>query len=770
MFWEGKKLWTAENFQVLLDCLRNHSQSFTGEELMQLLEGASADVKHLATEVRWLEYLSEPGTSVATKISALRAMWDWLGEHYPEDRPLLADAMLVGVVKTNMSSHRCYEYRCLSERIIDWASLPADRQNGLMEDPWKFGLWVHSKEDPRPRMLPHVLCYFLFPDNFEPIGSDRGKAQVVREAVQHHGVQAITDDSDPDVRYPREGSKSRKVWNIADSMPDASRKEVIEVCTQQQLNWHTASTQYNRWKNARRGLLGDPIAIDRSLLRIRRLLEAKNPGVEVDLLDHSWSPTRPPPEPPPDLPVDYEAWCRRRFGDTRVWLLGTGRDGEMWPRFRDDGVASVGWEDIGDLTELGCVWPEILRALIDTGAYEARPTNITGALSNFCGKVEVGDTIIARRGRQQILGVGKVASDYYYDSSRQDHWHTRRVHWNACEPPVDIPKERQGIAAKALTPITNWKKWLYVVVGLIDRAVGPPTPPEPYGVDEALADLFINSERFRQILSVFRSRKNLILQGPPGTGKTFMARRLAWCLLERKDSGPIEMVQFHQSYAYEDFVQGYRPTKTGGFTLRNGVFYEFCERARYDSSTPYVFIIDEINRGNMSRIFGELLMLIEADKRTDEYAASLTYGKAGDRFFVPPNVYILGMMNTADRSLAVVDYALRRRFAFEELTPAFSSPKFRRHLVDDNGIDPELVDVIRKRMDALNRKIREDSELGSGFEIGHSYFVPNEAGEGSDTWYDDIVKTQIAPLLREYWFDRSGDAERAVKDLLAGGS
>ena len=289
----------------------------------------------------------------------------------------------------------------------------------------------------------------------------------------------------------------------------------------------------------------------------------------------------------------------------------------------------------------------------------------------------------------------------------------------------------------------------------------------PYTPREALADLFISKKRFFRILDALELRKNLILQGPPGTGKTFMARRLAWCLIGSKDYGSVEMVQFHQSYAYEDFVQGYRPTEDGGFTLRNGVFYEFCERAKYNLDKPYIFIIDEINRGNMSRIFGELLMLIEADKRKEQYAASLTYG--GSRFFVPPNVYILGMMNTADRSLAIVDYALRRRFAFEDLVPAFDNRRFRRHLLNNN-IDKETVRLIRDRMATVNTKIRKDSELGKGFEIGHSYFVPRsheEVDDNAHTWYAGIVETQIAPLLREYWFDNPEKAERAVEGLLA---
>ena len=177
----------------------------------------------------------------------------------------------------------------------------------------------------------------------------------------------------------------------------------------------------------------------------------------------------------------------------------------------------------------------------------------------------------------------------------------------------------------------------------------------PYGADpptytptDAHQDLFIPPDDFNRLLTSITSRKNLILQGPPGTGKTFIARRIAWCLIGHKDDGPIEMVQFHQSYAYEDFVEGFRPTEKGGFTLKPGVFHRFCERARAKPETPHVFIIDEINRGNLSRIFGELLMLIERDKRSEDYAVALTYSEK--RFHVPANVHILGMMNTADRS------------------------------------------------------------------------------------------------------------------------
>ena len=234
-------------------------------------------------------------------------------------------------------------------------------------------------------------------------------------------------------------------------------------------------------------------------------------------------------------------------------------------------------------------------------------------------------------------------------------------------------------------------------------------PNATYTVNDAHQDLFIPRDHFNRLITSIKSRKNLILQGPPGTGKTFIARRVAWCLIGRQDNDPIEMVQFHQSYAYEDFVQGYRPTDDGGFTLKDGVFHRFCERARANPGTPHVFINDEINRGNLSRIFGELLMLIEADKRTEDYAVALIY--SDKRFHVPENVFILGMMNTADRSLALVDYALRRRFAFETLEPAFGRPEFEQYLIGKSA-DPNLVTRISERMGELNARITNDNELG----------------------------------------------------------
>ncbi len=290
----------------------------------------------------------------------------------------------------------------------------------------------------------------------------------------------------------------------------------------------------------------------------------------------------------------------------------------------------------------------------------------------------------------------------------------------------------------------------------------------PYLLTDAHQDLFVPPTHFNRLLTSLERRKNLILQGPPGTGKTFIARRIAWCLIGHEDNDPVEMVQFHQSYAYEDFVEGFRPNKRGGFDIKPGVFHRFCERARANPEVPHVFIIDEINRGNLSRIFGELLMLIEHDKRSEDYAVAPTYSE--DRFHVPANVHILGMMNTADRSLALVDYALRRRFAFETLGPAYESDNGRKAFADyltSKGADPALPRLICERMATLNKMIRDDRELGRDSEVGHSYFVPDDGEEPSEDWYRHIVDTQIAPLLRAYWYDSPEIFQEAMDVLTA---
>ncbi len=275
---------------------------------------------------------------------------------------------------------------------------------------------------------------------------------------------------------------------------------------------------------------------------------------------------------------------------------------------------------------------------------------------------------------------------------------------------------------------------------------------------------FISETDFLNTVSLLKRKKNIILQGPPGVGKTFIARKLAYEIMQEVMDANIEMVQFHQSYSYEDFIQGLRPTQKGGFDLRDGIFYSFCQRAFAHPERPFFFIIDEINRGNLSKIFGELMMLIEADKREEKFALKLTYAEdEEDRFYVPDNLYIIGTMNTADRSLAIVDYALRRRFAFVSLQPDYGS-NFRAFLVD-KGLSVGIIEHICTSISKLNIKIKEDVNLGEGFQIGHSYFCSYTNDGNENQWWTDILNYELKPLLEEIWFDDLAKVSDSVKQL-----
>jgi hypothetical protein len=461
---------------------------------------------------------------------------------------------------------------------------------------------------------------------------------------------------------------------------------------------------------------------------------------------------------------------------TGAWLWSPGQGASHWDELYEQGLMAIGWDEMEDLNRYTSL-EQAMEAIKRIYARDDNPYNDARACYEFTHVVQPGDLVFAKRGRSTIVGHGVVTGGYAFDPSRTSMRSIHTVRW--------VQRGEWSLARhlpmKTLTNLRNDRETLSVLKAAIGAADPEPKvalPVEerkPFTIDDAMDGLFMPRAVFERALDVWRYKRNLILQGAPGVGKSYVARRMAYALMGYEDPSRVRTVQFHQAYAYEDFVQGYRPNGHG-FDLREGVFLEFCRRALTDSKQIYVFIIDEINRGNLSKILGELMLLIEPDKRKSEWGVKLTYAREADaRFYVPENVFLLGMMNTADRSLTVVDYALRRRFAFVSVEPGFGEKSFEAHLTNEK-VSAAMVQQIRQRIGALNATIREDrTNLGPGFCIGHSFFAaPPKPEDGQDSlspeaeaaWYRRVIENEIVPLLEEYWFDNPDKADNWRSTLL----
>ena len=432
--------------------------------------------------------------------------------------------------------------------------------------------------------------------------------------------------------------------------------------------------------------------------------------------------------------------------EKRYWIYSPGNKASKWDEFSRKGLMGIGWGDIGDLSVYSSQ-SEIVKKMKEI--YGASKSYKMDSLATwqFANDIKPGDIVYAKKGLYKVVGRGVVTSDYIFDEKSEDDFKNfREIEW------TNIGEwDHPGTAVmKTLTDITSYTDYVKKLEDLFaDSEDAEPVEKESvwpeYSKEKFLEEVYMNEEDYEILVELIHNKKNVILQGAPGVGKTYAANRLAYSIMGEKNKDRVMMVQFHQSYSYEDFIEGFRPSSdSNGFEIKKGSFYNFCKKASDDIENEYFFIIDEINRGNLSKIFGELFMLIEKDKRGNPL--QLLY--SDEKFSVPKNVYIIGMMNTADRSLAMLDYALRRRFSFFEMKPAFDQQKFVEYRMKLNSSKfNNLIECVKK----LNESITSDDSLGEGFCVGHSYFC--ELPEANDRVLHNIVEYELIPLLKEYWFD-----------------
>lgn len=783
---DDRALWTVEGLEALETHFIRNLDEGDGTFIAKLegqLKTTSPFVKQLAAEMLWLMFLCPSNMGAARKRSTIGTIWQWSGEELPSSAAaFLSDAALggIGSAGPGFNNHRWRELTFCINTMLRFKRLPVAERTLLLADGWEFAKWLSDVPDATARQFRHMLLFMLFPDDFERIFGrlDRRAVAVAFSGFSNQAVNAL---------LPLELDRTlRRV-----------RSELEEKHGTTQLDYYTPPLK-GMWQQQDFRTATQDITADHVLLAIAEIdregIDPKEESTGYDLLyaGHRY---------PPKLVLSLAAKYAKGTEFDRSQFTG-GEDSSAFRLLR-----SLSFEIVPK-----AVLPDILKRFL-TQASTGSALAVSGYPTEYRGlqvKVSFGKGVLARVPWIAFLGAGHVPTKgsypvlLYYRKAGYvvvaygvSETHDTAPFWRNLDSTPTIEQylatqaamepERYGdsyvaeafsgdhladvdqIAAAIDKVIDEYKPLLLAAQdgSTVSDVVEEEVEDELYTLDEALEGLFIDRDAFGAIVQRLRSKHNVILQGPPGVGKTFFARRLAQALVGSRSNVRVGVVQFHQTYSYEDFVQGYRPTGTG-FQLRNGVFYDFCRRAAADLDKDYVFIIDEINRGNLSKVFGELMMLIEADKRDPAWGVPLTYATSLDeKFHVPKNVYLLGLMNTADRSLAMVDYALRRRFAFIDLEPGFSLPQFEEYMRNARASE-ELIHRVVRDMQLLNAEIESDrANLGPGFRIGHSYFCGGHGPDGATTdWYKDVIETEVLPLLREYWFDDPSKVKQWESRLL----
>jgi hypothetical protein len=732
-------LWTLENFQTLKSLFVDNPNEGEGgfhDKLQQQIAPGGAKISQLAAEVMWLLYLfvSDAQIHPATKRDRIGRFFETADVALPKS-DLFSDETLEGIARPGpaLIAGMWLETRFIIMLMLEWKGLSQVERMNLcaVENVQHLCEWVTNIEGGSIRAFRHMILYFCFPDYFERICSKAHK-QRIYAAFQ----KALPSGSDP--------YASRKTPCALDGALHAIRQALVEERGTSELDFYTAPLR-ELWFGS-----GEPAPAHEEKQASLVPIASEQPRPRRFWIEKTIVAGRPDRESGPHR-LGLALWSPQKAKDGRNIYANMEEvsTGDVIYHFTDNeavtGVSVVaGSLDRAFVGIRGTDWG-------DRPAYRIALESFQRLEPILHRKSLFEDPEFHRR-------LSKIASGE----------RGRGLFYN-----VDLELNQGAYLTEApaeLVEVLNaaYQKVAAKPLPFAEIVVTRPAARTPYTIHDALEDLFLDETEVRRIIETWRRKKNIILQGPPGVGKSFAATRLAFALIGYSMPEAVGFVQFHQSYSYEDFVQGYRPEKEG-FALKNGRFFEFCDAARQDPMLAHVFIIDEINRGNVSKIFGELMLLIEADKRKQEWQMPLAYAKASQKFFVPENVFILGLMNTADRSLAVVDYALRRRFAFFNLPPRLLSPKFAQAL-SDSGISKNLIVEIQNRVSRLNDQISGDTNnLGPGFAIGHSYFCGVlEEGADERDWYREIVESEILPLISEYWFDNERRVDEARELLLQG--